>query len=175
MYLVDRNGNLKFFNHQQNLIVTINLKGLDIQLATSEERDWTAGLIAGSEPWIALGTSLEQCRKVCRHPEYLLFVAHFQGTCSGSIILHPLGLASSPYIKSVVVSDAFRGRGIGASLIAFAENYFRKDSKHIFLCASSFNTRARTFYERLGYNPVGEFKDYVIEGESEMLYHKRLR
>jgi len=26
-----------------------------------------------------------------------------------------------------------------------------------------------TFYERLGYKKVGEFKDYIINGESEIL------
>ncbi len=106
--------------------MTIYIKGLDIRPADNEERDWTAELMAGSEPWITLGTTWEQCLKVCRDSEYRVFAAHLDGKWSGSIILHPRGLASSPYIKSVVVTNASRNRGVGASMIAFAgfETYF---------------------------------------------------
>jgi ribosomal protein S18 acetylase RimI-like enzyme len=57
----------------------------------------------------------------------------------------------------------------------FAEDLFRGESPHMFLCVSSFNLRARVFYERRGYRAVGEFQDYIIEGASEFLLHKRLR
>lgn len=57
----------------------------------------------------------------------------------------------------------------------FAENLFREEARHLFLCVSSFNARARSFYERRGYQAVGELEDYVIEGASEILMHKRLR
>jgi ribosomal protein S18 acetylase RimI-like enzyme len=148
---------------------------LDIQQATDDERNWAAHLIATSEPWITLKTTVEQSIKICRDPEYMIYVAHYAGQPCGAIILHPRGLASSPYIKTVVVAEAFRSRGVGARLIQFAEDHFRENAKHLFLCVSSFNKRARTFYEALGYVPVGEFKDYVIEGESELLLYKRLR
>ena len=153
----------------------VSIEQLDIQQATDEERDWAGQLLAGSEPWITLGTTPEECRKVCWDSEYILYIPHLNGNPCGLMILHPRGLASSPYIKSVIVLDAYRGQGVGARMMEFAENYFRKDSKHLFLCVSSFNKKARNFYERLGYHPVGEFKDYVIEGESELLLYKRLR
>ena len=155
--------------------MTIQVKDLDIRLATSEEQDWTAQLMAGSEPWITLGTTVEQCLLVCRDPAYLTFVAHHNSFPCGSIILHPRGLAGSPYVKSVVVAEGHRNHGVGAQLIAFAENHFRNNSKHIFLCVSSFNLRAQSLYERLGYTRVGEFKDYIMEGASEILFYKRLR
>jgi len=155
--------------------VTIHLKDLDIRSATREERDWTAELMAGSEPWITLGTTVEQCLRVCRDPEYLIFVGHHDGIPIGSIILHPRGLAGSPYIKSVAVAETQRSNGVGTQLIAFAENHFRNNSKHIFLCVSSFNRRAQAFYDRLGYTRVGEFNDYIKEGASEILFHKPLR
>jgi RimJ/RimL family protein N-acetyltransferase len=39
---------------------------------------------------------------------------------------------------------------------------------------SSFNERARRLYERHGYAAAGELKDYIVEGVSETLMHKRL-
>ena len=143
--------------------------------ATGEERDWAAALFAGQEPWITLGSTLERCRDACHHTEYLVYVARLNEQLCGSIVLHPRGVAGSPYIKSIAVAEGHKSRGAGAALMKFAEDLFRDESRHIFLCVSSFNTRARAFYERLGYRPVGEFKDYVIEGASEILMHKRLR
>jgi [ribosomal protein S18]-alanine N-acetyltransferase len=142
--------------------------------ATDDEREWTAQLLAGSEPWITLGVTLEKCRISCNDPEYLLYVAHLAGKPCGSVLIHKRGVAGSPYIKSIAVSDEFRSHGIGAVLIEFTENLFRNEAKHLFLCVSSFNARARSFYERLGFEAVGEFKDYIVEGKSEILMHKRI-
>src|SRR5271170_8063221 len=138
---------------------------LKINLATANERDWAADLMASSEPWTTLNVSKEKCLIVCRDPEYLLYIAHADGRPSGFIILHPHGLAGSPYIKSIAVEERARSHGIGRAMIEFSENLFRSESKHIFLCVSSFNARAQLLYERLGFQKVGEFKDYVVTGE----------
>jgi ribosomal-protein-alanine N-acetyltransferase len=147
---------------------------ITIAQATGDEREWCAELMANSEPWTALGGTLEQRRVLCRHPEYLLFVAHACGEPCGFILLHPRGVAGSPYVASVAVAERFRGQGIGTRLLDYAEAHFAGCARHIFLCVSSFNERARRLYERLGYAGVGEFQDYVIEGASELLMHKRL-
>ncbi len=146
-----------------------------ITRATTEELDWTAELLSGSEPWITLGISAEQCRDACRNPEYQVYVSHIDGEPCGAIVLHRRGVAGSPYVKSIAVAEEFRGRGVGSCLMDFAEDLFRGESPHMFLCVSSFNLRARVFYERRGYRAVGEFQDYIIEGASEFLLHKRLR
>lgn len=148
---------------------------IEILPATSEERNWAVNLMSTSEPWLTLGTTEEQHRLVCHDPQYHLWVAHINDTPCGLIILHPRGLAGSPYIKSIAVTAGYRGRGIGTQLIHHAENLFRPYAKHIFLCVSSFNRAAFALYQQLGYRQVGEFKDYVMEGASEILLHKRLR
>jgi len=148
---------------------------IEIKEISDAERNQVAELLAGSEPWIRLGTSLEQCNKVCHDREYILFTAKIKSDLCGAIILHRRGVAGSPYLKSIIVSEMYRRKGIGAALMNFAEEYFRIESKHMFLCVSSFNKHARIFYERLGYLQVGEFKDYIIDGESEILMYKRLR
>ncbi len=143
--------------------------------ANAEEREWAAALLAGSEPWVTLGISLEQCRRTCSDPEYELFLARCDAEPCGALLLDRRGVAGSPYVKSIAVSPGQRSHGIGMALMAFAENLVRGQAGHMFLCVSSFNQRARKFYERIGYEAVGEFKDYVIDGASEILMHKRLR
>jgi len=143
--------------------------------ATEEERDWVAALLAGSEPWITLGATAEECRRSCRDAEYLLYLAHCDGRPCGAILLQRRGVASSPYVKSIAVEAHWRGAGVGSGLMEFAEDLFREEARHLFLCVSSFNARARSFYERRGYRAVGELEDYIIDGASEILMHKRLR
>ncbi|MCX6634977.1 MAG: GNAT family N-acetyltransferase, partial [Acidobacteria bacterium] len=120
---------------------------ITISEATDTEREWCAQLMAGSDPWITLGRGLEQCRTVCRHPEYLLLVAHVGQEPCGFVLLHPRGVAGSPYIASIAVAGRSRGRGVGALLLAHAEAHFAASARHIFLCVSSFNERARRLYE----------------------------
>jgi [ribosomal protein S18]-alanine N-acetyltransferase len=148
---------------------------LKITSASQEERDWAARLLASSEPWLTLGISLDQVQKSCNNPEYLLFIASLDHLPAGMILLDKHGVAGSPYVKSVAVAEPYQSRGIGEELIKFSEELFRDEFRHMFLCVTSFNMRARTFYERLGYHIVGEFKDYLIEGASEILMYKKIR
>jgi ribosomal protein S18 acetylase RimI-like enzyme len=142
--------------------------------ATKDERNWAATLLTVNEPWVTLGITPEKSRDILNDPEYLVYIAHQQQTTCGVIIIDPRGMAGSPYIKSIAVSEAFRNRGVGAALLEFTEAAFRTKSRYLFLCVSSFNTKARTFYERLGYTFIGELKDYVIDGASEILMSKKL-
>lgn len=148
--------------------------GLAIGPATEAEREWAARLMASSEPWLTLGRDLAQCRVACQRPGYLLFVARFADEPCAFALLHPRGVAGSPYLASFAVAPPWRGHGIGARLLDHSEQHFAPTARHFFLCVSSFNTRARAFYERQGYRQVGELPDYVIDGASEFLMCKRL-
>jgi ribosomal protein S18 acetylase RimI-like enzyme len=131
--------------------------------------------MAASEPWIRLGRGLEACREACRRPGQRLFVARDDdGPCAFALV-HPRGVAGSPYVASIAVAATRRGEGIGRRLLADMEDRFRPEARHIFLCVSSFNAGARRFYEREGYAAVGELVDYVVDGASEILMHKWLR
>lgn len=150
------------------------MEQLKINKATPDELNWAATLLSATDPWLTLGIKPEKILESCKNPEHRVYIAHFQDNACGVIIIHPNGLAGSPYIKSIAVEKDFRSSGVGAALIQFAENQFRSTSRYIFLCVSSFNSRARAFYEKLGYTVIGEFKDYIIDGASEILMSKRL-
>lgn len=129
--------------------------------------------MAASEPWITLGRNYEECLESCRHPEYMLLVARREGERCGFVLLHPRGVAGSPYMKSIGVTPELRNQGIGEALVHKAEAFY-PGARHMFLCVSSFNLDAQNFYERLGYQMVGILADYIVDGESEILLHKRL-
>jgi len=150
------------------------MEGTDIHLAADQEKDLAAHLLASSEPWITLHITEEQCKKNCHDPEFHLYIANKNEKPAGIILLDPKGVAGSPYIKSIAAFPEFRGQGIGTILLCFAEDLFRSESRHLFICVSSFNHLARKLYEKQGFKVIGELQDYIIDGASEILMHKGL-
>jgi ribosomal protein S18 acetylase RimI-like enzyme len=102
-------------------------------------------------------------------------VARRRQEALGFVLVHPRGVAGSPYVASIAVAPAARGEGIGRQLLRHVEERFRPEARHLFLCVSSFNDGARRLYEREGFDVVGVLEDYVIDGASEVLMHKWLR
>jgi ribosomal protein S18 acetylase RimI-like enzyme len=148
---------------------------LVVEPATYADREWAAALMARSEPWMTLGRTLEGCRAVCHHPEHLVFAARRQGRRVGFLVLQRRGVVGSPYLATICVDEACRSQGIGRNLLRWTEEFFRPQARHLFLCVSSFNPRARALYERAGFVAVGELPAYFIDGASEILMYKRLR
>ncbi len=146
---------------------------IEIGEATTAEREWCARLMAASEPWITLRRGFDALLPAALDPEYVVLVARRGGAPCGFIRIHPRGVAGSPYVASVAVAETERGRGVGTALLDATEARYPK-ARYVFLCVSSFNTRARELYERHGYRLVGELPDYVVDGYSELLMGKRL-
>jgi len=148
---------------------------LRITPALGPDREWAAQFMVRSEPWTTLRRPIEACRAVLNDPEFQVYIARVGGERGGFLILDPRGVAGAPYIKSVAITPEFRGHGLGTRLVSFAEDLFRPRARHLFLCVSSFNDRAKQLYERLGYSGVGSVPDLAIEGASELIMCKRLR
>jgi ribosomal protein S18 acetylase RimI-like enzyme len=105
----------------------------------------------------------------------VLEIADMGGERCGVVLVRPAGVAGAPYIVSIAVAATHRGQGVGAALLAHVEEAWRARSRHLFLCVSSFNPRARRFYERHGFKVIGTLQDFIIEGADEILMHKLLR
>lgn len=146
-----------------------------ISEAVNDDAAWGAALMSSSDPWITLGLNRDACFQSLARPGAELFIARTTTNAErlGLILLAPYGFAGSPYIAAIAVSDAARGQGIGSQLLRFAESRFAS-RRHLFLLVSSFNHRARAFYLRHGYQQLGELKDYVTKGYSEILLSKEL-
>jgi ribosomal-protein-alanine N-acetyltransferase len=145
-----------------------------IRLARDDDRPWVASLMAASEPWVTLGRDFDACFAACTLPGDSLEMAEREGVRCGFVLVRPRGVAGAPYIVSIAVDAGHRDGGVGAALLRHVEDSCRDRSRHLFLCVSSFNPRARRFYERHGFAAVGTFRDYIIPGADEILMHKAL-
>lgn len=132
-----------------------------------------AALMATSDPWMTLKRDYEASLRFLQDSSRERFVAYQGDRLAGFLILNLKG-AFVGYIQTVCVAPAFRGQGLGASLIAYAEQRIFSEHPNVFMCVSSFNHSARRLYERLGYTPIGELADYLVSGHSEILLRKTI-
>jgi [ribosomal protein S18]-alanine N-acetyltransferase len=140
-------------------------------LASEEEARICAAMMCATDPWLKLGQTFDESLTKVTDSSQEVYIAADGAQLLGFIILVMRG-AFIGYIRTVCVDAEARSRGVGTQLVAFAEKRIFRDTPNVFLCVSSFNPRARALYERLGYEFVGELKNYLIEGESEILMRK---
>jgi ribosomal protein S18 acetylase RimI-like enzyme len=150
------------------------IEAIDIRPIRGQgEIETCARMMAGSEPWITLERNYEGSIETFTAAPKEVYVAAAAGEVLGFIILNLQG-AFAGYIQTICVAPGRRGRGIGGRLIAFAEQRVFRDHPNLFICVSSFNSAARRLYERLGYELVGELRDYIVRGHSELLLRKTI-
>ena len=141
------------------------------RLRDAAEARVCAGFMAASEPWLTLGLTAEQIFQRLTNPAREVHVAELEHQAVGVLVLHLDGPLNG-YVQTVATHSGWRGRGLGTRLMSFAEERIFRQSPNVFLCVSSFNHRAQKFYERLGYESVGELPDFLVPGHSEILLRK---
>jgi ribosomal-protein-alanine N-acetyltransferase len=147
--------------------------GLPIRPLTGEtEARFCANLIVTSEPRLTIGRTSEQALRAVSKPTREVHVATLEQQIAGFVVLDFQGPFAG-YLHTLAVAEGMRGRGIGTALIAFAEQRIFRDHSNVFLCVSSFNQRAQKLYTRLGYEFIGELKDFAVRCHSEFLVRKK--
>jgi [ribosomal protein S18]-alanine N-acetyltransferase len=140
-------------------------------LTSAEEAGLCADMMAESEPWKTLGRDRAGCLRAIQDPQREVFVLSDSSGPAAFVILCLVG-AFTGYIQTLCVHPRRRGSGLGSQLIRFSEERIFERFPNVFMCVSSFNVRARDLYLRLGYETVGELRDYVVRGHSEILLRK---
>jgi len=148
------------------------VRQLDVAAGATEALE-CAGIMSMSEPWLSLGRDANASLAAIAAPDRETYVALDDARVADFIVVIMRG-AFVGYIQSIAVREDWRSRGLGARLVAFAEERIFRESPNVFICVSSFNPRARALYERLGYRLVGELTDYLVPGHSELLLRKTL-
>ena len=140
-------------------------------LQDAAEARFCARFMAASEPWLTLGLTEELAFQRLTDPAREVHIATLESQVVGALILHLSGPLNG-YIQTIAVHPDWRERGLGGRMMAFAEERIFRQSPNVFLCVSGFNRRARAFYEKLGYERVGELPDFLAKGSSEILMRK---
>ncbi|MCX6655322.1 MAG: GNAT family N-acetyltransferase [Candidatus Bathyarchaeota archaeon] len=143
------------------------------KLQTSEDAEICARMMSSSEPYMTLRRGYEASLKLISDPMREVYVARSGSELVGFIIVVMKG-ALIGYIQSICVVAEWRGKGVGSELMDFAEKRVLFEVPNVFLMVSSFNNGARRLYKRRGYKVVGELKDFIVSGYSEIILRKTI-
>lgn len=140
-------------------------------IAGAQETEHCARMMEGSEPWLTLGRGYESGLAMLGDATRECHVAVLGNQLAGFVVLLMRG-ALVGYLQTICVAPEQRGNGVGRALMDHAEALVFSRYPNLFLMVSDFNQPARRFYERLGYETIGEIRDYLIAGRSEILMRK---
>ena len=149
----------------------INLEIKKITLPS--EAEICAKLMSDSEPWITLKRSYQNSLDLFNNSSKERYIAFFKNHFAGFLVLDMKG-ALAGYIQSVAVVPELQNQGLGKEFIKFAENRIFSELPNVFICVSSFNPETKKLYLKLGYEIIGELKDFIIKGKSEILLRKHI-
>jgi [ribosomal protein S18]-alanine N-acetyltransferase len=135
--------------------------------------DRFSAMMAASDPWWTLGMDAAACRAGFDGPYKEVFIAYRDEAAMGFAILQTGGTFSG-YIQTLFVLQPFRRQGFGKKLLRFCEDYVHETSPNIFICVSSFNTRALRLYQEVGFTLIGTLKDFLVPGFDELLLRKTI-
>jgi len=138
-----------------------------------EDRDSVIRLLADSDPWKTLGYGQEDWSRIFSPlPQGReTFVAETGGRITGVAIVRQKFLLGD-YLELLGVAGWARQQGTGSHLLAYVEALVFARAKNLFACVSDFNSGARAFYRRQGYQEIGPMPNFLIPGSAEILLRK---
>ena len=142
-------------------------------MQSTGDAEWAAKVMSGSEPWLTLATGYERSLALLANGSRERYLAEVSGKRAGFLMVSMQG-AFVGYVQLLGVAAEFRGRGVGKALIEFAERRIFRETPNVFICVSDFNRDAQRFYARMGYERVGELRDFIVAGYSELLLRKTI-
>jgi len=140
---------------------------------TTEQTEDFARLMCSTEPWITIKRTVEETVKLLSNPIATNYVAQVNGETIGFTRVTMQG-AFPGYINTLVIYPQWQGQGNGSQVISQLEKMIFSQVPNVFICASSFNPRAVKLYKSLGFELVGELKDYAVAGHNEILLRKTI-
>jgi ribosomal-protein-alanine N-acetyltransferase len=145
---------------------------VEIASATALDLGTCRRLILGSEPWLTLQYDDADVHSIVRSVAGAnLLVAQVDERTVGFALSAP-GVLLGEYLRILVVEPAYQSRGVGQRLMKELERRAFQRWPNVYLCVSDFNTGARRFYRRLGYEEVGLLRDLLLPSRGEVLMRK---
>jgi ribosomal protein S18 acetylase RimI-like enzyme len=132
--------------------------------------------MAAIPPWSVVNWSAPSIAASLQRevPALLRFEVLQDGRLAGIVaIQHPF--LHGPYLQLFCVLPEFQGRGVGRRLLQWMEDEARKGgARQLWLCVSTFNTRAEALYRSFGFESVGVLDKLAIDESDEIFMRKRL-
>lgn len=149
------------------------MSGPSIRPMHPGDREAVIRLLADSDPWKTLGYDQSDWSRIfCPIPQGReSFVVDSDGQIAGIAIVRQKFLLGD-YLELLGVAGWARHQGTGRRLLAHVEALVFARTKNLFACVSDFNTAARDFYRKQGFQEIGPMPNFLIPGSAEILLRK---
>jgi ribosomal protein S18 acetylase RimI-like enzyme len=154
-----------FTAERYRLTATVELRAL-----RDGEEQFIAARLAEMDPWQSLRSTPEGLeRYLKRHDPCLSRYALWQEDRLIGVIAVRTPWLRGAYLELLSVFDEAQGQGVGHSLIKWLAAEGSRAGTNLWATVSASNQRARRFYERYGFVPIGDIPDLVRAGCTEIL------
>jgi ribosomal protein S18 acetylase RimI-like enzyme len=156
--------------------MTTNSPAQEIEIRRLEQRadaEICARMMANSEPWITLRRDYDASLEILVDSSREVYLAMVGEEIVGFTVVNMQG-AFVGYLQSICVAPQWRGKGVGSKMMDYVEKRILSGTPNVFICVSSFNRRVQKLYERRGYEVVGQLKNWIVPGYSEILLRKTI-
>jgi GNAT superfamily N-acetyltransferase len=140
----------------------------------SEAQDLAATLV-NMDPWRTLEYRADAVAAYLSRPDptLLRFIVRSSGHPAGLLCLRYPWL-KGVYLELLALFPPHQGQGLGREIMTWAEKKVRPHTKNFWVTVSSFNHRARRFYQDLGFAQIACLQNLIKEGYDELLLRKML-
>jgi ribosomal protein S18 acetylase RimI-like enzyme len=132
--------------------------------------------LAAIPPWSIIGLPAKRLTRGLSAE--LPSMRRFELLCGGELggvvsIQHPF--LHGPYLQLLAILPPFQGRNLGLQILQWMEvEALTAEARQLWLCVSTFNARARQFYERFGFESVAVLDRLSSDASDELFMRKRL-
>jgi ribosomal protein S18 acetylase RimI-like enzyme len=153
-----------------------DLGGLSLQPLTFSNAEILGQALASMEPWATIGWPADRMVRTLQHerPSTHRFEVLAGADLAGIITVQEPWL-HGPYLQLLAILPAHQGKGFGLRLLTWMEAEARRgEMRQLWLCVSTFNTRALQLYERFGFRAQSVIEQLASGASDELLMRKRL-
>ncbi len=132
--------------------------------------------MAAMPPWSVIGWPAERLIAGFKRqpPSVHRFELLAGGELAGTVSIQNPFL-HGPYLQLLAILPGFQGRNLGWAVLEWMEGQARRqESRQLWLCVSTFNARARAFYERFGFREAALLEQLATDESDEIFMRKRL-
>ena len=150
------------------------LGGCALRPLEAPEAPGLAQALAAMDPWLTFGYSAQRFSSyLSRQDPALRRYAILVGTDLAGVVAVRYPWLHGAYLELLGILRPFQGRGLGAEVVQWFESRSFQVAPNAWILVSSFNTRARKFYGRLGYVELATLPDFLRPGHDEILLRKQ--
>ena len=149
------------------------LPSCTLKRLTRPEAPPIAEILVAMDPWCTLGYRAGAFAAYLARADANLrrFTIRVSGDLAGLVTVRYPWLRGV-YLETLAIFPPHQGTGLGREVMSWIDKQARPHTKNFWTAVSSFNHKARRFYQGLGFVETAQLQDLVKDGYDEYLLRK---